>query len=322
MKKKVLPLMMAILMVLGGFRITASANTGTTSVTMTKTLTATGLEDTTFYFTVEEAGYTNTSASVTSQPEIDDFSITVSAGSTTGTYNITLPTYTSVGVYTYKITETSGSIAGVTYSSAELYLVVTVTNDGSGGLVQTAVVHVGSTTGDKNTNEYTNTYNAGTLTVSKSVTGNLGDTTKEFSVTVTFTKDSTTTINSTISYTVGTTTYTIEPSDWTGDTCEVTITVTDGSSVTFTNIPYGVSYTVEETDYSSDGYTTTYSGTDGNSGTGTLDSDSETVAITNYKNDTVDTGVILDSLPYVLILAVVVLGAVYLIFRRRTTDRY
>lgn len=45
--------------------------------------------------------------------------------------------------------------------------------------------------------------------------------------------------------------------------------------------------------------------------------DSDKVTFTNNKEATPDTGVLLDSLPYVVILAVVVLGAALVIVRRR-----
>ena len=45
--------------------------------------------------------------------------------------------------------------------------------------------------------------------------------------------------------------------------------------------------------------------------------DSDKVTFTNHKVTVPDTGVLLDSLPYVVILAVVVLGAALVIVRRR-----
>ena len=39
--------------------------------------------------------------------------------------------------------------------------------------------------------------------------------------------------------------------------------------------------------------------------------------VENNKNDTLDTGIVLDSLPYILILAVVVVGGVLLFLRKR-----
>ena len=45
--------------------------------------------------------------------------------------------------------------------------------------------------------------------------------------------------------------------------------------------------------------------------------DSDKVTFTNNKEAVPDTGVLLDSLPYVVILAVVVLGAALVIVRRR-----
>ncbi|MCC8045519.1 MAG: hypothetical protein LIP12_08495 [Clostridiales bacterium] len=325
MKTKLLTITMAVMMALGSLSITAgaaTANAGTSSVDITKTLTATGLEDTTFYFTVEEYDVTDAASGITkyTMPEIDDFSITVSEGETTGTYTITLPEYESVGVYIYKISETPGTTAGVTYDTNELYLVVTVTLE-SGVLTRYAAIHVGSVSGTKNNTEvFTNKYEAGTLAVTKSVTGNMGDTTKSFHVTVTFTKDST--INSTISYEVDGTTYEITPDMWTSDTYSVDFYVTDGTTVTFKNIPYGVTYEVVEDDYynNGDGYTTTYSGSDGTDGKGTVSGTDTVTIINNKENNTPDTGVILDSLPYILILAVVLVGAVFVIFRRRSTD--
>ena len=52
---------------------------------------------------------------------------------------ITLPTYNSVGIYTYTFSETDGGTAGVTYRSEPITLVVTVIEQG--GKVRVAAVH-------------------------------------------------------------------------------------------------------------------------------------------------------------------------------------
>jgi len=44
------------------------------------------------------------------------------------------------------------------------------------------------------------------------------------------------------------------------------------------------------------------------------------VVVTNYKNITVDTGILLDSAPYVLLLALVGAGIAFMIIRRRRRE--
>lgn len=61
-----------------------------------------------------------------------------------------------------------------------------------------------------------------------------------------------------------------------------------------------------------DGYTTTSTNE-----TGRISAAEQTAAFTNTKNGFVDTGVILDSLPYVLMLAAVLGGAAAMVARRR-----
>lgn len=89
-----------------------------------------------------------------------------------------------------------------------------------------------------------------------------------------------------------------------------TITVTVGDEITITE--------------ASGNYTTTYqigSGAvqEGNVATITVSGD-ETISFVNTRNVTIDTGVILDTLPYILILAVVVIGVAALTKRRRNRD--
>ena len=159
------------------------------------------------------------------------------------------------------------------------------------------------------------------LSVKKLVTGNLGDRDKEFNVKVTFTAPTDKEVESVISYTDGTA-QTIATSAWKekngSKQAEVTITLKHDETVTFTNIPYGVTYKVEETSYQDDGYTTTYSGNEN----GTINAVTDTVTITNTKNSTVDTGIVLDSLPYVLLIAVAVVGVVIFTARKRSHREY
>ncbi|MGN1368578.1 MAG: Spy0128 family protein, partial [Aristaeellaceae bacterium] len=126
------------------------------------------------------------------------------AGSTdnkTKTLAITLPTYSRVGVYEYTITETPSTNAGVeTLGTRTLTLVVNVTLKDDGSNETKAYVHAETTGGNKTNSFSDNKYSAGTLTVTKEVTGNMGDTQKEFDVTVEFTAPAGKTVNSTITY--------------------------------------------------------------------------------------------------------------------------
>lgn len=240
---------------------------------------------------------------------------------------ITLPPvdeFPSVGIYTYTIQPQEGTTAGVAYYTEDIRLVITVI-EAADGQRRIAAIHTESgQPGDtEKSNDIEYTYSAGSLDVKKVVTGNLGDRDKEFNVTVTFTAPAGKEMKSVISYTDGTA-KTIETSAWTekdgSKQAEVTIALKHDETVTFTNIPYDVTYTVTEADYTSEGYDEediVYSD-DANK---KIDSATDTVTITNNKGTTVDTGVVLDSLPYILLIAVAVVGVVAFIAKKRTTDR-
>nr|WP_296192978.1 FctA domain-containing protein [uncultured Anaerobutyricum sp.] len=225
-----------------------------------------------------------------------------------GEITVTLPTYEKVGVYEYTLKEVAGTTAGVTYYGANIKLVVTVIN-GSDGKLRIAAVHTESEGDKKDTFE--NTYSAGTLNVSKTVTGNLGDKEKYFEFKVTLTGETGKTYAG--SYAVSGGTNTSNPS-----TIEIgketTFLLKHGETISIANLPYGVSYTVTET--TADGYTTAKNGD-----TGKIKEADQTAAFTNSKTGEVDTGVYLDNLPYILVFAgVLAIAAVFVVRRRRFED--
>lgn len=245
--------------------------------------------------------------------------------------------YSSVGVYTYTIRETvnTPATAGVTYYSDPITLKVTVIEQN--GQIRVAAVHTEKEIVDTDKNKenttksdtITNVYSAGSLAVKKEVKGNLGDTNKEFNVKVTFNKPTGKSVNGTISYIEDGVKKTITPKDWKDgdnekDAVEVSIALKDQETITFTNIPYEVTYTVEEDNYTSEKYKTTYTYTDSNEEgkhTGdTVDSAQERVTITNTKNGEIDNGVVLNNMPYVLVLAVLAAGVAVFIIRKRRED--
>ena len=226
---------------------------------------------------------------------------------------ITLPTYTSVGIYTYTFTETDGGTAGVTYRSEPITLVVTVIEQH--GKVRVAAVHTEGK-GEAKSGEFNNVYSAGSLSVKKTVTGIMGDQQKEFNVKVTFNAPEGDTVREAITYTDGDKNETIA-GGWTGSKA-VEITLKHEETVTFNNIPYGVTYTVVEDDYTAKengGYDeASYQFDDNNK---KIDSASDSVTITNNKGGHVDTGISMDSMPYILMLAVVFMGLFVFFSKKR-----
>lgn len=216
--------------------------------------------------------------------------------------------FPSVGIYTYQVNETVGNTAGVTYDTTKKTLVVTVTLE-DGKLKETYALH----DGDKKTDTVENTYSAGSLSVKKVVTGNLGDKNKKFEVTVTLKSGKT--VNSTITYQNN---RTITPDDWKDGEATVKVELKDQQTVTFANIPYEVTYNVVEGDYTgADKYKEPgYVFSDGNK---KIDSTLDTVEITNHKDaGAIDTGINLTTLPYMLtIAAIFVIAAIAFVAKRR-----
>lgn len=213
---------------------------------------------------------------------------------------------------------------------------------------------------------FTNKYDVNTLTVQKKVTGNLGDKENEFKIKVTF--NSTKPVLSDIAISGGSDTNvdkaitgmvdsyttaggkTTTLGEWTkvksedvvtGYTTSVEIYLADTDTITFSNIPVGVTYVVEEDDvHLANGttidkddvnidYTVTYAGetVDNESAntarkaSGTIAKDeADSVTVSNEKSTTVETGITLDSVPYIVMLAVAACGMVVFMTKKRHED--
>lgn len=249
----------------------------------------------------------------------------------TGKLRLNLPTYNSVGVYYYTVTQTPGNTAGVEYDSKEIIVKVTVVQQANGKInVAFATANLADKDGnlvtDAKTATFVNTYSAGSLSVKKLVEGNLGARDKEFTVNVVFTapvgaSGTHDVVNSTISYNEDAGVKTINPV-WNGNKASVQIQLHHEETVTFTNIPYGVTYNVTEEDYTSEGYVAGVITYDDPNKKIDADTPNDTVTVTNTKNSAVDTGIVLDSLPYVLLIAVAVVGVVIFTARKRSHREY
>ena len=156
------------------------------------------------------------------------------------------------------------------------------------------------------------------LTVSKTVTGKLGDTNKAFTFTITKADGTAANITDT----------NIEISEadrakveWKGNG---QFTLKDGASIIFKNLPSG-QYKVVEDNYSGEKYETSYvvdSGTPENrrEASVTIGTDAKTIAFTNNCTLQPDLGVLLDTLPYIVILAVGAGGVALLMLRKRRKE--
>ncbi len=214
----------------------------------------------------------------------------------------------ALGVYTYKVTEVAPTTktTGVTYSEEELYLVLTILRDES-GKKYVAAMHYQSATGTDKSTGFTNTYDSGSLQVTKEITGNMADMDKKFTFTITFTAPAGTQIKKAISTDATTGT-------WSEDGLTYTIDLGHNESVTLSNIPAGTTYTVTE---EAGKYESTSSFSDD---TKTISAnDQDTVTFTNTLTSEIDTGIGLDSLPYVLMLVVVCSGAVVFFSKKRAS---
>lgn len=272
--------------------------------------------------------------------------ITVNDTTGTGTFKVKLPDYSRVGTYIYQIKEKAGDTAGMTYDTAQRWLVVHVINNlNAEGEVTTGLTYkvamynadpTSMTTAQllaAKSDGFTNTYENGKFTVEKKVKGNMADRDKVFNFRVTFTgidnmKGKIKANGTDITLDNGTYDFTLKH----GDKCE------------FTNIPFGVTATVNELhvdengnktviakadDATNDSYKVSYdnnqsvtigSKTETDTDTGVKVNAEFATTIINASTENVDTGVILDNAPYMLMLAVVAGGAMTLVIKKRREE--
>lgn len=208
-----------------------------------------------------------------------------------------------------------------------------------------------TTSGGTKVNELINEYAAGSLLITKNVDGNLGDKTLPFEMTVEFTSEADVFGKMTITTTGNAKVTKIDDAEQSsviteiaaGDngwkTKKVTFELTDTDTIKFENVPATVSYKVNETKAGQEGYETTIEGSDmvkkekaqaSDQGTGKIEVvvtgegedttksvAADSITITNKKETTIDTGITLETLPYVLMMALAMMGLVALKLRKR-----
>lgn len=153
-----------------------------------------------------------------------------------------------------------------------------------------------------------------TVNIKKIVTGNMGDKSKAFHFKVSVVNG-----NINLPFNIGATQY----------SGSADITLSDNQTTMVTKVPVGATVTITENDYSGSRYTTSYTigGSDSTIGNTAeisniqqLNEDENTaheVTFTNNKVAIPDTGLDLNTTPYILVLGIVVAGAGVLLFGRR-----
>lgn len=239
-----------------------------------------------------------------------------------GKITVNVPSLSKAGIYEWTIKEIPGTTAGVTYSTAEIHVTVLVEYDNTNHALKIAETqsYIKKENGEK-ASTFENTFKSGSFTVAKNVEGNMADVNDEFDITVTLTSEKPVRTNIIFAG------ETVTPDQWEENTYTKTMKYSeiDGAK-TFANIPEGVTVSVVEDtaenkmmNYS---YTST-NDTQGNDFSMTVaDTDeNKKVVVTNTRNSTVDTGVFMDSLPYVLLLVGACAGLVVFFARRRMTHK-
>ena len=235
-----------------------------------------------------------------------------------GKITVTVPSLSEAGIYNWTIKETAGNTAGVTYSNAEVHVVVLVEYNNETNALQihqnSPVSYIVKPESGEKMKTFENTFASDDFTVAKTVTGNMADKNDQFEIVVTLTS------NKPIGTNVDLAGTTVTPDDWTNTDGSYTYVSTLNYSQatgakTFSNIPVGVAVSVKETQTADkmNGYTYKT----GEEDFTIADETSKAVVITNEKTTNVNTGITMDSMPYILLLSVAVMGLAVLFTKKR-----
>lgn len=252
-------------------------------------------------------------------------------------------TWPHAGEYVYTVAETQESMPNVTYDTSSYTLRVYVIN-GTNGLEVEKITAEG-TNGKTDKILFTNTYakNNATLTIEKKTTGKYANKTQQFDFTIAFTKSPT---ESTLGEFNGTITRkgnnTPEPVNTNNGSYNFKLA--DGDKLQFTDLPVGTTYVVREL-AAPDGYKPSVTVIENETPTLTNKTVQEAEALDTFKQDgtknlvgehenrvtftnthqggVVPTGILMNNLPFILLVAVAIVAFVSLavIKRRRTSGK-
>lgn len=252
--------------------------------------------------------------------------------------DVTFGTFPHAGVYAYDVSEEGVNDKGVTYDGTHYTMKVFVANKADEGTYISSILIFKTVDGQEVKTEngmvFTNTYenHDAVLTISKAVDGDLADRSKEFEYTINF-KDSVlkaagTTYNGVITKDGE------KVSDFSYSETNGVFQLAHGETLTISNLPVGTKYTVTETGAA--GYTPSVKLTENGNptensakagealtakkdGSILIGEEANIAAYTNTSENIPLTGVIINNLPFIILIgaAVCVLGVLVAVKRRR-----
>lgn len=237
------------------------------------------------------------------------------------------------GTYIYKITEdttnanpyvkydTEALFIGVLYTASEL--TVTLVNDPNATATTDFVVEDRVSDANQNgkNDQFENEYLVGSFSVKKEIAGNAANLADKFVVEVSFTSEKALD-NLAMTWTSSTNTGVVNACPVTelkaNEAATMQITIGHEETISFQNVPQGVKVKIEEKQQDGKGegnlnfYTPAYTNQEI-----TVGETAQEMKIVNTKETEIPTGVQLDSIPYIVLLAVAVLGVVGFVVKRR-----
>lgn len=259
-------------------------------------------------------------------PETTTVTVKGDGASKTADFSFDPITFKETGTYTFNITEKlpDGVTAenpvsgGIRYDTHTTVVTVVIEKDTDGILKAVVTSYNNAEVSNVNNKaEFINTYES--LTLAKTVSGNIGDKNKPFEFEITLSKSDDTHIDNANFECTGA--YATLNTDENG---KATVTLKHGQSVTIIGLPTDAKYTIAEKE--ADAYTTTITAkptaninNDSRTVSGSLSANATTtITYNNERESGPITGIFLDNLPWILALCFVLFGgsALYLSKKR------
>lgn len=256
----------------------------------------------------------------------------------TGTFTVHLGNIKVPGIYTYGLTEDAVNEAGVKKNAKRYTLTVYAlhASDATGtNRIGEYKVRLDEVGGQGKLGEVENSYYAGTAKISKFVKGDFANHEQKFNFEVTLESD----LPVTSVVKIRGEAVTFAKNETGKYVATKDITLQDGETASIENLPYGVTYTVKEFTTDASGnktyavknddeltvngqkYTVKFDNATGAFAYNTDETGEREVTIINDAGEgDIDTGVILDNAPYILMLAVVAGGAMTLVIKKRREE--